>query len=115
TDRSGTARRFERRSWTIRPHTLFGTVALLAGCFQANSEDCGNGTICPPGLSCQKGGGCFDPLQCSSGDGQQCGAHGTCEGGDCVASVCGDGVVERGETCDDGNALSHDGCSSRCE
>ncbi len=34
----------------------------------------------------------------------------------CVAdpAVCGDGIVERGEACDDGNTNSHDGCRGDC-
>ncbi len=31
-----------------------------------------------------------------------------------VTSVCGNSVVEGGETCDDGNIVSQDGCSSSC-
>ena len=31
-----------------------------------------------------------------------------------AAPVCGNSVVETGETCDDGNAVSGDGCSSTC-
>ena len=30
-------------------------------------------------------------------------------------SVCGDGVLDAGESCDDGNTLEGDGCSSTCE
>jgi fibro-slime domain-containing protein len=33
----------------------------------------------------------------------------------CVPEVCGDGVIEPGETCDDGNTASGDGCSSSCQ
>src|SRR6516225_7910383 len=29
-------------------------------------------------------------------------------------SVCGNGIVEFGESCDDGNTASGDGCSSSC-
>ena len=29
-------------------------------------------------------------------------------------AVCGNGIVESGETCDDGNSASNDGCSSTC-
>jgi cysteine-rich repeat protein len=32
-----------------------------------------------------------------------------------VRAVCGDGDVDDGEECDDGNAVSGDGCSSSCE
>ncbi len=31
-----------------------------------------------------------------------------------VASICGNGIIESGEECDDGNILSGDGCSSFC-
>ncbi len=30
-------------------------------------------------------------------------------------SICGDGILEPGEQCDDGNVLSGDGCSSNCQ
>lgn len=33
----------------------------------------------------------------------------------CVFSQCGDGVLDPGESCDDHNSLSGDGCSIRCE
>jgi cysteine-rich repeat protein len=53
------------------------------------------------------------------------GEDGSCEGkGDCLgaeeeeeheeASVCGDGLVSRGEQCDDGGVSGADGCSSNC-
>ena len=32
-----------------------------------------------------------------------------------IAPVCGNSVVESGEGCDDGNAISGDGCSSTCQ
>jgi len=32
-----------------------------------------------------------------------------------IASVCGNGIIETGETCDDGNTASGDGCSSTCQ
>jgi fibro-slime domain-containing protein len=31
-----------------------------------------------------------------------------------AASVCGDGVIEAGEQCDDGNRIPYDGCSPTC-
>lgn len=30
-------------------------------------------------------------------------------------AVCGNSIVETGETCDDGNTVSGDGCSSTCQ
>jgi len=30
-------------------------------------------------------------------------------------SICGNGVLEKGETCDDGNAMDSDGCSRDCD
>jgi len=33
----------------------------------------------------------------------------------CSSSVCGNGMVESGEQCDDGNTMSGDGCSSTCK
>ncbi len=39
-----------------------------------------------------------------------------CVGGSCFdGAVCGDGVVEMGETCDDGNSAPGDGCSGVCQ
>lgn len=32
-----------------------------------------------------------------------------------IGAVCGNGIVESGETCDDGNSASGDGCSSACQ
>ena len=34
--------------------------------------------------------------------------------GDIYVAVCGNGIVDTGETCDDGNVVSGDGCSSSC-
>jgi cysteine-rich repeat protein len=36
-------------------------------------------------------------------------------GGDDTQGACGNGVVDPGETCDDGNANNGDGCSSTCQ
>ena len=36
-----------------------------------------------------------------------------CTSGTCIA-ICGDGIIEPGEGCDDGNIISNDGCSSTC-
>src|SRR6185437_7311515 len=36
------------------------------------------------------------------------------DAGDAMAQVCGDGVIEGSEECDDGNTMSGDGCSAIC-
>ncbi len=33
---------------------------------------------------------------------------------DCTLPMCGDGIVDSGEECDDGNDVEDDGCSNRC-
>jgi fibro-slime domain-containing protein len=41
----------------------------------------------------------------------------TCDSGACAdatTQVCGDGIIEMGETCDDGNSKPGDGCSGVC-
>jgi cysteine-rich repeat protein len=38
-----------------------------------------------------------------------------CAGGVCLTSVCGNGIKEANEECDDGNTQSNDGCSATCE
>ncbi len=52
---------------------------------------CGDGLCNPPetGMSC--------PSDCMTG------------------STCGDGFLQPGEVCDDGNTLNGDGCSSDCQ
>ena len=42
---------------------------------------------------------------------------GICDGnGQCItSSVCGNGIIEAGEQCDDGDTVSGDGCSATCQ
>ena len=97
-----------------------------AGCLHEASETCGNGGLCPPGLQCVDSGN-------PTGDGRICVA-GTCgngrldpgeicddgnnrSGDGCPADCtrpCGDGVLDPGEICDDGNIYDNDGCSADC-
>jgi fibro-slime domain-containing protein len=97
------------------------------------------GWDCPGGKNCVRVGSCGDGLvnvvgeECDDGvdgvthqpkSGDGCTA--TCKrealfscppaGGACTSTVvCGDGVVNGAETCDDGNTLGGDGCNASCK
>jgi cysteine-rich repeat protein len=60
----------------------------------------------PDGTTCNDGNSQTTNDRCQTG---------TCEGDLPPASVCGNGIIEAGETCDDGNLLNGDGCSSTCQ
>jgi cysteine-rich repeat protein len=63
--------------------------------------DCG-GPMCGP---CDAGKTCAVAADCSSK---------VCNNGTCAASMCGDGVVNGAEQCDDGNMDDTDACPSTC-
>ncbi|AWV91385.1 hypothetical protein DN745_07980 [Bradymonas sediminis] len=69
---------------------------------------------------------CRRPAYCGDGavdslfgeecdDGTNDGSYGTCTPDCKLAARCGDGIVQDNEACDDGNAISGDGCSSTCQ
>lgn len=106
------------------------------------SDSCGNAIVEPPELcdgNCPALADCNDNDVCTadslSGSAQQCNAQcvntplgcvaGTMDGccaagcnantdGDCAA-ICGNGVVEPGEQCDDGGTAAGDGCDATCQ
>ena len=62
---------------------------------------CGTQTICGVETDCSaEVGGCAAGLTCDTA-------------GQCISS-CGNGVIDSGEECDDGNTLDDDGCSNAC-
>ncbi|MGE5186079.1 MAG: DUF4215 domain-containing protein [Acidobacteriota bacterium] len=96
-------------------------VCCLVGCIDSELVPCGE-LSCPAGNVCTPGG-CATPADVSACDGQIDGAvcHaangglGTCEGGACRTGLCGNGVLDVGEACDDGNQMSGDGCRGDCK
>jgi cysteine-rich repeat protein len=79
------------------------------GCSNACVLRCEQNLECPNGLLCigQQCAECTNSLQC---------ADGFCVEGRCrqALPICGNGAVEPGEACDDGNADDADGCTSSC-
>ncbi|MEZ4364865.1 MAG: hypothetical protein R2939_01095 [Kofleriaceae bacterium] len=101
---------------------LVGLVLLVTSCLAAPPTPCADGTVCPSDQVCAPAGGCVDPDQQAACAGLDEGAAcvygpvgtGACRGGLCVVARCGDGVVDAGEVCDDGNSAGGDGCSATC-
>jgi cysteine-rich repeat protein len=101
-----------------------GVVVLLAlgGCLEPHLTTCSDGLLCPIGLLCDEvHHTCInqDQLNACAGaaDGAVCTTptlSGECFGGVCFAGGCGNGVLEPGEACDDGNRKDGDGCSANC-
>ncbi len=77
----------------IRNWYLVALVALLFGGACASQPDahvCASGIICPA------------PLECAAVQAV------------CITNKCGNGIVDTGELCDDGNIVDGDGCSHDC-
>lgn len=97
-------------------------VASLAGCLHEASQHCSNGGVCPAGSQCTDTGSaqlCIR-LTCGNGvvdPGEICDDGNNTSGDGCPADCsdpCGDGVLDPGEICDDGNRIDGDGCASDC-
>lgn len=99
---------------------VFLLVLTLAGCLEARLEPCGD-LLCPDNTTCVANELCAAPAQIAAcdgiADGGSCsvaGSAGRCDRGVCFAAGCGNQVVDPGETCDDGNEMSGDGCRADC-
>ncbi len=97
---------------------LLATFALPLACFtggddgptaegETTTTDTGDTEgsceVATEGCPCTGGGGCNPGLECMDG---------TCTP---LQAVCGNGQVEDGEACDDGNADDTDACTSLCQ
>ena len=74
---------------------------------QANAEACDDGNVID-GDGCS--GSCQIEAECDGG----CGAEQVCRDGQCEDIGCGNGHVEAGEQCDDGNDDNTDECIDDC-
>jgi len=98
-----------------------------------------NGVACPQGYNCNQGACKSVIAECAaagtsktyceaatpSTQSFQCDADlvsstatpcaGVCKSGACQAAACGDGRIQSGEQCDDGNSTSLDGCENDCK
>src|SRR5262245_27020570 len=99
-------------------------AGLLAGaCVDSSTTECADGRTCPEGTVCADA---LDRCPLSAqvdacrerADGAACAyadvSTGECAEGVCFAVVCGNRVLQTGETCDDGNRLDGDACSATC-
>lgn len=100
------------------------SVLLLTGCIRSNLVTCDDGRVCGEGLACdQVHQSCVLPSQLAACEGKaqdascelENGNTGRCFDQVCLLPGCGNGVVEQGEVCDDGNRIRGDGCSDLCD
>jgi len=95
------------------------------GCDRAISSACSWGEPCSPGQVCHEASqscvdeevviACLDLEQYDPCSFDGSGPNNVCIDGFCVGTLCGNGVLDTGETCDDGNLNSRDGCSAECQ
>jgi cysteine-rich repeat protein len=104
----------------MRATLLLLGSALVVGCVDPSLVPCGD-LLCPADSLCVAER-CATQLQVDAcaplADGDMCeagAAPGLCDRGICIASVCGNEIVDLGEGCDDGNLESGDGCRGDCQ
>ncbi len=103
-----------------RVRGFLAIAVALSGCLSSPLVPCGD-LYCAPGSVCVANT-CASPADVAAcegmADGQACraanGGGGTCENGVCHTGLCGNGQVDVGEACDDGNQVSGDGCRGDC-
>jgi cysteine-rich repeat protein len=95
---------------TTTPRTI---VPLCGNGSIGPAEECDNGAQCDEGTNCDitVPDSCADGSTCAPRDGDGCSSTCKLE----HPELCGNGVIDPGETCDDGNTNPLDGCSSTCQ
>lgn len=83
----------------------------LFSCTVEHAELCSDHNVCNGAETCSDEHVCL-PSKERLQDGVICGVAQKCNGGRCVDAPtdCGDGLVEKGEECDDSNGVDGDGC-----
>lgn len=106
----------------MRAAMSMAALALLAGCIEVRTTVCED-LVCPADRVCSEAHAqCVLPEQADAcatrADGETCSFPGVSEGRCiervCFATGCGNGFLEPGELCDDGNTFDGDGCSADC-
>jgi cysteine-rich repeat protein len=90
---------------------------VAAGCIEAELVPCGT-NVCSHDQVCTPGGcaSAEDAAACQGKlDGDSCGDNRACALGICHDVVCGDGIDDVIEACDDSNTIAGDGCSALCD
>ena len=108
-------------------------ACIDGGCGNAiieRTESCEDGNVvagdgCSPNCLFELGQPCTSAEECESvacsgvcvcNEHSDCGMTGAvCREASCVTPACGDGFVDPGEECDDGNSSSSDVCSNTCQ
>ena len=106
----------------LRRIAVILAIAGTGGCLERTTVRCADGLHCPHDTVCAPAGGCVRPGQLAACDGLADGAScslpgigdGLCRDQVCVVARCGDGVVDVGEACDDGNDVDGDACTNSC-
>ncbi|MBW2260846.1 MAG: hypothetical protein JRG91_02650 [Deltaproteobacteria bacterium] len=93
-----------------------GTTDQTDGTVGCTSDgECDDGNTCNGDETCNGEGECEPGTPLSDGaDCEADGIDGTCLDEECVPLTCGDGTLDDGEECDDGNDVADDGCEENC-
>jgi cysteine-rich repeat protein len=88
------------------------TTRCLPVCKAAT--DCTGKTAPPCRATACTGGACGTKADSTQNTNSCASGGAVCKDGACTAGTCGDGLLDAGEQCEDGNMIDGDGCDSDC-